>query len=744
MSVWKRGCLVTVALFALLLPAVWVVIGGGELQTDGEVTATALDPAIVRARQDAQGGLEDGAETRVLFGDLHVHSTLSVDAFQWSLPLMGGEGVHPPADACDFARFCSQLDFYSLTDHAESLTPRTWEMVRESVRQCNAVDSESEQPDLVAFTGFEWTQIGTTPANHFGHRNVIFKDTADERLPARPIAAPGLAAQAMASMSSIRANMSIPFRAFPDEQPYNDVAAHVLEITRVDDCPEGVASPELPNDCRESAATPADLFRKLGEWGMTSMVIPHGTTWGFYTPPGYLYDKQLQAKHDDRQWQQLIEVFSGHGNSEEYRPFRAVEQGEDGPVCPAPTEDFEPCCWRAGEIIRSRCENPLSEECDGRVEAARQNYLRVGVAGHLTLPGTDVTEWGNCGQCTDCFNPSFLYRPGGSVQYMLSRGSFDDSGEPRHTTLGFIASSDNHAARPGTGYKEYERRKMTEARGASTEEWQNVIFGDPAKASRSVELTAESVSAKPPFRRVWLERQASFFLTGGLVAVHAKERTRDAIWQALFDRQVYGTSGDRILLWFDLVNAGGAGEAGEQRVPMGSQLDFEGAPKFRVRAAGAFAQLPGCPDEVTDALGTERVDRICAGECYRPSDERRRITRVEIVRIGRQMKETEAVDELIEDPWLTIPCPPDAEVCEVEFEDPWYASAGREVLYYARAIQEATPAVNAGLLRCDGDACEPCYGDYRVPFDEDCLSMNQERAWSSPIYLTPPGQPASP
>jgi hypothetical protein len=738
MSVWKRGCLVTVVLFALLIPALWVVLGGGELQTDGKVTATALDSATVRAREEAQAGVGDGLGTRVLFGDLHVHSTLSVDAFQWSLPLMGGEGVHPPADACDFARFCSQLDFYSLTDHAESLTPRTWEMVRESVRECDAVGAESELPDLVAFTGFEWTQIGTTPENHFGHRNVIFKDIEDERLPARPIAAPGLAAQAMAGISSITANVSIPFRAFPDEEPYNDVAAHVLEIVRVDACADGVASPELPTDCRETATTPEVLFRKLGEWDVPAMVIPHGTTWGFYTPPGYLYDKQLQAKHDDPRWQQLIEVFSGHGNSEEYRTFRAAKEGEDGPVCPAPTETYEPCCWRAGEIIRSRCDNPLSEECDERVAAARRNLLRVGVAGHLTLPGTDTIEWGNCGQCTDCFEPSFEYRPGGSVQYMLSRGNFDDPQEPRHTTLGFIASSDNHAARPGTGYKEYARRKMTEARGASTEEWQSVIFGDPAKSSRSVELSPASVLAKPPFRRVWLERQASFFLTGGLVAVHAKERTRDAIWQALFDREVYGTSGDRILLWFDLVNAG------EERVPMGSQLDFEGTPKFRVRAAGAFAQLPGCPDEVTQALGAERVERICAGECYRPSDERRRITRIEIVRIGRQMKESEAVDELIEDPWLTIPCPPDAEVCEVEFEDPWYSSADREVLYYARAIQEPTPAVNAGGLRCDGGECEPCYGDYRLPFDEDCLSLDQERAWSSPIYLTSPEVAAVP
>ena len=270
---------------------------------------------------------------------------------------------------------------------------------------------------------------------------------------------------------------------------------------------------------------------------------------------------------------------------------------------------------------------------------------------------------------------------------------------------------------------------MTEARGAIDERWREIIFGKNEETDESVPLTPDDVMSMRPFQRVWLERQASFFLTGGLVAVHAKERTRDAIWKALFDREVYGTSGDRILLWFDLVNAG------EARVPMGSQLDFDGTPKFRVRAAGAFEQLPGCPDAVTDALGTERIERVCAGECYNPSDRRRRITRIEVIRIGRQMKESEPVAELIEDPWLTIPCPADREVCEVEFDDPWFASADREVVYYVRAIQEPTPAVNADGLRCDGGECKPCYGDYRVPFDDDCLSMTEERAWSSPIYL---------
>src|SRR5689334_9564946 len=148
------------ALLVLLL-----VMAGcrGHHEDPGTPTAKAVPVAVVTARADTQKaalaaiGAKEGTQKQVLFGDLHVHTTFSVDAFMRTLPLMQGEGAHPPADACDYARYCSALDFWSINDHAEGITPAHWQETKESIRQCNAIAGDPKNPDLVAFTGWEWT-----------------------------------------------------------------------------------------------------------------------------------------------------------------------------------------------------------------------------------------------------------------------------------------------------------------------------------------------------------------------------------------------------------------------------------------------------------------------------------------------------------------------------------------------------------------------------------------------------------
>jgi hypothetical protein len=232
------------------------------------------------------------------------------------------------------------------------------------------------------------------------------------------------------------------------------------------------------------------------------------------------------------------------------------------------------------------------------------------------------------------------------------------------------------------------------------------------------------------------ERQASFFASGGLAAVHAESRSRDAVWNALVRKETYGTSGPRILLWFDLLN-------GDAPRPMGSEVRLAEAPRVRARAAGELEQQPGCPDWAESSLSKETLERLCKGECFNPGDRRLRIERIEVVRIRPRTAPGEAPAALIDDPWKILPCPP-GDACSVEFDDPEFAGARRSALYYVRAIQEPTPAVNGAGLRCKRRDAEglclevdPCYGDYRTPADDDCLSPVQERAWSSPIFVDP-------
>ena len=91
------GVLVAIGAFLWFSTAQgWFGTEGGP----GTIEGKALPPDVVAARDGAtHKSAPEGDQDVILFGDLHVHTTISVDAYQFSLPLMGGSGVHPLADA---------------------------------------------------------------------------------------------------------------------------------------------------------------------------------------------------------------------------------------------------------------------------------------------------------------------------------------------------------------------------------------------------------------------------------------------------------------------------------------------------------------------------------------------------------------------------------------------------------------------------------------------------------------------
>ena len=726
---------VGVVLLLGLTSVVWVAGRGkfGSLDSDTHrPTGAARSSESITSRISTQtaAAREIGAPSpahQILFGDLHVHTTISFDAFMLNLPLMGGEGAHPPADACDFARHCAALDFWSINDHAANIHPDDWKNTIAGIRECNARSGDPDSPDMVSFLGWEWTQAGRTPGEHYGHKNVVLAHTDDARIPTRPIAAS--AGGTAASPPSVWARGALALQG----GRFHDLARRWTAIGALPICgPGGVR--ELPATCREIALTPAELFRKLDEWNHDAIVIPHGTSWGIYTPPGSSWNQQLVGPMHDPNRQTLIEVYSGHGDSEAYRDWRSIEFAEDGtPACPAERPDYLPVCQRAAQLVESRCleAGEGAEECAGRAEQARVHALGAGVSVTVTVPGSTGKDWLDSGQCRDCDQPAFSYRPMGSAQYIASLGDFSENAEaPRRFRMGFIASSDIHTARAGVGYKEF--RWQTDAGQEDVPNPGGIIGSflrsEPEPAVARSRSYAEATEVLSGLQLYETERTQSFLYTGGLVAVHAGGRSREAVWSALERKEVYGTSGPRILLWFDLLR-----ESGSQ--PMGSEVAMRDAPAFRVRTLGSLEQQPGCPAESVDALGPERLQRLCRGECYRPSDIRRPITRIEIVRIRPQAHAGEDPGALIDDPWQHFDCPDDPRGCTATFVDTDFPAAARDTLYYARVYEAPTPTVNGDPLSCERDDEGRCLETSPCERGQQCLADDEPRAWSSPIYV---------
>ena len=128
----------------------------------------------------------------------------------------------------------------------------------------------------------------------------------------------------------------------------------------------------------------------------------------------------------------------------------------------------------------------------------------------------------------------------------------------------------------GHGFKQNHRIHTTDATGVRDSFWE-AVFASTAVVPKAAPSSLRPDQIDPVSAKIFaseFERTTSFLNAGGIAAVHARGRDREAIWDAMKRREVFGTSGHRMLVWFDLINGG------SDVLPMGSETEMSINPRF--------------------------------------------------------------------------------------------------------------------------------------------------------------------
>jgi len=241
---------------------------------------------------------------------------------------------------------------------------------------------------------------------------------------------------------------------------------------------------------------------------------------------------------------------------------------------------------------------------------------------------------------------------------------------------------------------------------------------------------------------------ATFGVRGGLLCILASELTREALWEALWARRCYGTTGERIALEFEAGNT-----------LMGGELETSDIPHFHVRVAGTqeierielrrgmecVATFPDPQDVVRsphdwdgsiECVGTSIAD----ARPYAFDSPVEKLTEVSAHRVAWRSVTTGDSDGVT----LTLD-PADRGVLRfatsiVSFKLDLQELQREPRVYHAGGLgqQVVVERLPRGVSRdVQVDLCDTTLPDGMTPYHIMVLQVDGAKAWSSPIWIVP-------